>query len=242
MRQASKAFLFLALIAGAFFVIDRFVAPIARENTPAQVIEAVGEKQISEESEEYVIDVVYPVTRESAVNADIELFMDEQIADFKKIVQETFDPRVAVGPYSLLTHFKTFSSGSLLSFEIVVSLDTGGAHPNHFVETRTYDMNTGERLTFENVFIPEAPARLSTLIQNDLLGRLSEVGSTVEWIEDGTEPVQENFEGFVISGDTIQFFFSPYHVAPYAAGVQSVTFPLVTLADIFTEEFKNKTS
>ena len=49
-------------------------------------------------------------------------------------------------------------------------------------------------------------------------------------IQEGTTPDAENFSRFSLTPAGIRFYFPPYQVAPWAAGMQPVDIPLAELA------------
>jgi hypothetical protein len=50
-----------------------------------------------------------------------------------------------------------------------------------------------------------------------------------QWIQTGTGEDPQNYQVFVLDGDSLVFHFPPYQVAAYAAGPQSVAIPLSSL-------------
>lgn len=132
--------------------------------------------------------------------------------------------------------------------------DTGGAHPIPVDGSFVYDVHAQRVIALDDLFTDPAAARqrLSTLARNALSEKLMAKAPDAsealpearrEWtdnmrqmIDDGTDPTAANFSNFVVragAGDTaagLTLIFSPYQVAPYVYGTQTVDVP----AEVFT--------
>ena len=103
---------------------------------------------------------------------------------------------------------------------------TGGAHGQLSLVSSNYDVETGYPVLLEDLFLdPERAVLEFTRISRQRLG--AESGGEEEAIPDdmlqaGTEPVESNFQTFVLLPDGLRIHFPPYQVAPWAMGPQSV--------------------
>ena len=66
----------------------------------------------------------------------------------------------------------------------------------------------------------EARKQLSAQVKK---GKLT---SSDDWITQGTEPTQENFDLFKLEKNSVRFVFEQYQVAPYASGMPEIVVPL----------------
>ncbi|MBL7045962.1 MAG: DUF3298 domain-containing protein [Parcubacteria group bacterium] len=239
MKDVSVLLVALMLIVGGLFGIDAYLNPIVNGNTPAAVIEAISERQVYQEAEGYVIDVVYPFTRNGNVSKDIEEYMDAQVESFKAFASARESIEF---PYELFIRTELYSfEPDIVSFKFTFSVDTGGPSPSQTVATRVYDFRSGELIAFDNIFIgASALESVASVVSAKLLARVDELGLSEGWALDGVEPVLANFENFVLSGTKIVFFFEPYKIAPYAEGVQAVSVSIDNLADVIRKDFLNR--
>lgn len=104
----------------------------------------------------------------------------------------------------------------------------GGAHGSPMTRTINYSKKENKVLT-----ISEATGmsleKISRLCYDCLLSSMEEYDlNDIDWIQNGTEPIEENFETFAITdeGRTLTVYFNPYQIAPYAWGILAVKIEL----------------
>jgi hypothetical protein len=131
-------------------------------------------------------------------------------------------------------------SNDIISLLFTISDYTGGAHPNSYYRTFTFDLVEEHVLTLDDVFVNTADALsvISPLVQQNLLTQAGDM-SDPTWIEQGTGFVPENYQNFAITPDELIFFFPPYQVAAYAAGPQEVHLPLEQIGSVLAAAFNS---
>jgi hypothetical protein len=117
----------------------------------------------------------------------------------------------------------TFSHGKkLLSYLYAEERDDGGAHPNVFFSSETFDMNE-KKYELADLFIPNS----------GYLNAIS-AAATIFFVKDpntnfdpkdslwgsGLDPKIENFKTFTVSGDVIVFQLQDYQIGPHSEGPQ----------------------
>lgn len=131
--------------------------------------------------------------------------------------------------------------------------DTGGAHPLPIDASYVYAVKAGKLITLDDLFTDPDAARkqLSAIARKALEAKLlanvpggarTPAKARAEWDENmrqmitqGTQPAAQNFAEFTVlagAGDKasgIELIFSPYQVAPYVYGSQSVEVPVETI-------------
>lgn len=141
--------------------------------------------------------------------------------------------------------------------------DTGGAHPIPIDGSFVYDAKTGKLIALDDLFVDPDRARrhladiARKTLEKELLAKVPGGNQTSakvrkEWIdnmrgmiEDGTQPTQQNFSDFVVlagAGDKasgLQLIFSPYQVAPYVYGSQTVDVPVDAFADLLKPGYRD---
>lgn len=101
----------------------------------------------------------------------------------------------------------------------------GGAHANELRVGDTFSLDTGARLTAEHLFtVDEAVYR--PMLLGYMESQVREMGA---WLYDtNMDTIDASFDpdSFYLREDGLVFFFQPYDIAPYAAGIVefSVTF------------------
>lgn len=133
-------------------------------------------------------------------------------------------------------------SPEVVSLAFTVADYTGGAHPNSYFRTMTFDLTEQIALTLDDVLADGALPQISTLVQADLIAQMTEMMSgdevLTDWIERGTGENPDNFANFALSEDSLIFYFSPYQVAAYAMGPFTVSLPLADIQPLLKPEFQ----
>ncbi|MFA6445996.1 MAG: RsiV family protein [Candidatus Paceibacterota bacterium] len=128
-------------------------------------------------------------------------------------------------------------------FSIVLNVFLDGkkvAHPDNFIETFTFDIENGKRLSLADLFVKDSSylERLSTLVIAELprIARERDISKDTFFME-GVAPKVENFTIFTVSTDSITLIFNTYQIGPRPLGIVSVDIPFVKIADILDPKF-----
>ena len=175
------------------------------------------------------IEVQYPELGIRSVDEDIAEWARQMVETFKQDYAETERPEGAPDtPYALNVEYTVLRpSASALSLVWEVSDYTGGAHGNLYISTVNYAMPKGQVLELENVFgEPEQAVDIfSTVCRQQLAAVLGDM-RVEDMLKEGTEPKAENFANMALTPTGVRIYFSPYEVAPWAAGPQQVDIAL----------------
>lgn len=197
--------------------------------------EILREESIDESGNGYTISAQYPLTESATVTGYFRTFVEETIAQFKKdtswVSQEARPEENNLVLQITYTREKgTFSDNYLFQTEMY----TGGAHGLQVTKTFTF-LPDGTPLTIPMLFTTgeKGLQTIAPFVQKELLTREF---TTEEWVKEGTLPIEQNYQNFVVGDTGITFIFDPYQVASYAAGVQKVTVPLSVFKKIANTE------
>lgn len=216
---------------------------------PAMAQVAVETVTIDRKTETMDVEVAYPRTGNAAIDAFFADWATGMVADFAANADRDFaefkaDNNGEPPPwsYSLYVGFGVpRNDAKMLVFGFDESIFTGGAHPNHNIESFTFLMPDGWR-----VFLPEifdgrpALERISALAVADLTKQLlgPDSMSDSDWVKSGAGPAWSNFEDFALLPDKLVIRFPPYQVAAYAAGDQQVEIPLSELSGLMRKDWR----
>ncbi len=208
--------------------------------------ESIIPRSTSEEGENYVLDIKYPVTGKQEIDTSIQEFIEDQRNEFLSEVNSFFGGEEPPGgwpdwKYELIIVYHDFHPFSeIVSFKFEGYSFTGGAHGSSVLHTKTFDLATGREYTLDQVFKRETPY-LQTLSQltREQLQQQDKLGNDYQefMVEPGTAPDKENFTHFVLKENSVVFYFEDYQVAPYAAGEQYVEFSYQELEDFLEIDF-----
>lgn len=144
---------------------------------------------------------------------------------------------MSYAPWTLTMNYETTShSDDILSIIYTISEYTGGAHPNSYYRTFTFNLAENTVITLEDLFVEGANPleAIAPLVVADLTEQMGEFADAA-WIESGTGENMENYRNFALTEDALIFYFPPYQVAAYAAGAFEVQIPLSELSDILAQ-------
>jgi Protein of unknown function (DUF3298)/Deacetylase PdaC len=203
---------------------------------------------INEETDFYIIDVIYPETKtfpeldkyiETKIMIDIENFKKD-ITNEEWYEQDIEDPAMRHGDFVRI-EVLAFTP-QLFSARIHNSIYYGGAaHPMPYTEVINYNLETNKDLTLSDFFVYSSnyTVELSDFCINDFNFRLSQGDEwlgDIEWIINGAGPEEINFRAFNLTPEGILITFDAYQVAAYAAGAQEVLIPYSELQEILRDD------
>lgn len=251
MRWLTLLSLILGALAGyLYFFTERAVAPPPPPPPPPTEI-AVGslrltlqDWRVSTTTEAARIDVTLedPGLR----RAEMVAFLERTLRDYREMVDPAAMPgdelawiRESGRPYSLAVDGKAATaSGDRSSYRLMVTYDTGGAHPNRATVAESY-AEDGRALDLADVLgSGRTLERLADALRPRLLAAVGSYvsgygGEPYEADEDftaGTAPSPENYANWYLSGDDIVVIVNPYQVGPYTLGSYEVPVPLAEIA------------
>jgi hypothetical protein len=139
--------------------------------------------------------------------------------------------------YELGMEYKEYMSDNFVSYLYLNYEDTGGAHPNSYYSSFVFNQE-GAQVELNDLFVAgsdqlERISLLSSIqVTAEMKKRLEMDDVSGSIFAEGLAANAENFQNFVIDGDTLAIFFPPYQVAAYAAGTFEVRIPLSDFKDI----------
>lgn len=118
---------------------------------------------------------------------------------------------------------------------------SGGAHPAHNCTSANYDLITGDVLTLGSILTHEDS--LEELCEL-LIGEVAEIKAEKYIMSDYEEIIRKRFaqnesynEAWFFNKDGLNFYFSPYEIAPYSSGIITVTIPYEKLTGIIEDRY-----
>lgn len=133
--------------------------------------------------------------------------------------------RASLNYTSQQASYVLFRQGDLLSLAYFTYYFTGGAHGNYGTTGASYDLRTGRRLRYADIFRPEAARQLPALLAvavRPLVGLGSSEPLDKELFVKQM-PITHNV--FLTTGG-VEFIYQPYEIAAYAQGEVRVFLPL----------------
>ena len=177
--------------------------------------------QIHHSGTSYTVSAEDPQFGIPAIDAQIKKAVEGSVAEFEATPPAPQDS--ASSHYEYTGNFdKVYVGLDVVSFELILSQYTGGAHNMTLYSGMNFDRGSGKRLLQDDAFkmIGLTVAQVSAGATDQLKAKL---GDGFQFPE-GANTNPENFSSFVISAKNVAFIFQEYQVAAYAAGPQQVSF------------------
>lgn len=173
------------------------------------------------------LNINYPNTEYIKLNQKIDLILKKYINEF---YQTNFHQEDFI--YSLNIHNHKYLYKNYISIIFFIDDYTGGAHPNYYIESIVYDINTNKFITIKdlinkNKFILNKLSKLSR--ENFLKIPVFQDENIKEMLFEGTRPIKNNFQRFAITDNGIKLFFERYQIAPYYYGAYDLVIPFEKL-------------
>lgn len=188
------------------------------------------------------INVIFPVEYATMpfVMEVINPLLNEKITGFMDMFAEA-DIQPSFGSsWSLNVGYEEIRhSDTVFTIALYENMYTGGAHGINFATMLTFDTEAKTLLSLDDV-LADVPISLSAIAPIAVTQILDNLGdfADVDWIADGTDPTNlNNYATWAITSDGLLFYFGDYHVAPYAAGPQTVVIPFADLSGMLESDF-----
>ncbi|MGI4733572.1 MAG: DUF3298 domain-containing protein [Janthinobacterium lividum] len=174
-------------------------------------------------------------------------YKQQRQAFFQTYREDAADSRPApadtagIGPYGPGMRYENqtatyvlYQQGNLLSVGFFHYDFSGGAHGNYGTTAASYDLRTGHRLRYADIFRPTAETQLSALLGRAVrpLVGLAASDPLDKQLFVKEMPVTHNV--FLTAGGAV-FIYQPYEIAAYAEGEVRVFVPLAALRALLRE-------
>lgn len=182
------------------------------------------------------LEIYYPVFGYAKVDAEMKAFAEKQADEYEKDVAEAIVPgeeRPASYEQWEMTGYFTLErpNPDVVSVIFNIFSYSGGAHGNLAITCLNYNLKTGQRIDFADLFRdPERALEMMSKFSAEKLN--TELGEYADedMIHSGTMPDLANFSNLTLFPNGIYIEFQPYQVGPWAAGPQRVEMTLQDLA------------
>lgn len=178
-------------------------------------------------------DSILTATAASSVMDAIRLTADSIEHEWKTELAEQYDPesewRETLQYYYTVEGSPTddAASDSILSYQVTTDCYLGGAHGSYVIFYYNFDKKTGKLIGLRDVVPQEKEAAVLQAMEKQLCE---------DWQAKDMDDLREQTgitmladlyipNNFLLRGDSIEFLFNQYEIAPYAAGLIGVTLP-----------------
>lgn len=160
------------------------------------------------------INLIYGESSHNYVQNVVEEYADEALHMYTDGFINTF--------YEfMVTSTVTYNKDNMLSVTQTYMQYTGGAHPSTVQESSVYDMKTGMKLAPNDII----GGTYEETLQNVRNLFITNINNNPDYYYENAVEIVNNtdFINYYLTDESLVFYFNEYEIAPYAAGIISVT-------------------
>jgi len=185
---------------------------------------------LAEQLKAVLCDSILYTPGRATIREAMTAFADSVEAEWKMELAERYEPE---SEYKDMFQYHYFIKGnpvenaldSIMSYEVLTTCYLGGAHGSHVVQYFNFERTSGKLLTIQDI-VPAEKEMLVLMAMQDQLCKDYEVKDITELQEQtGITMLGDLYltNNFLLKGDSILFLFNQYDIAPYSAGLISIT-------------------
>jgi hypothetical protein len=178
------------------------------------------------------IDVHYPVFGKILIDQDIALWAHSVVETFTKGLGDDHANQRKARNELRAGYTVSYASPRSLTVTYEIWTYTGGIHGNNDIITLSYDVESGQRLLFEDLVVATDTALEHLAVYCSKALRMT-LGEDLDeaMLKSGTAPELDNYSSFSLFPAGLRIHFQPYQVAPFVVGAQRVDVPLEVILE-----------
>lgn len=198
-------------------------------NSPIAEIEltflypAVNNSPNTDKIEEHISNLFFGKDEDSK-NADTMLthYEKEYYDKYRNYNTERYMPGASFNWQSIMSMNVLNNSNHILSMELLKYAYTGGAHGMTNISYCNIDLDTGNTLSYSDIFNPDSDSLLGIILTRSLYTD-REIPHDISLKEAGyfVDSILPN-DNFFVNADGIGFTYNTYEIAPYASGQTTI--------------------
>jgi len=130
-----------------------------------------------------------------------------------------------------------FYNDDFISLDFSEYAYLSGAHPNHYTQFFVLDLNSGNKITLEDIFIKGYKPILNKIAEEEFrklkeLGEHEDFDNAGFWFDDNRFSLNDNF---ALGDDGVTFYYNSYEITAYAYGPTELIIPLSKIGELMKE-------
>ena len=177
-------------------------------------------------------------------NLVVTKFMSDLSKEYKQTNGSILEQMDSTTLYSfnnehILEGFSLLNDKNIYSYGISRYVFMGGAHGLGTLTYLNFDLQTGKKITEDDLFTTGFVAKLTEILKSRIVEQsiedkdikpILELENTDYWVE----AIKPN-GNFYITDESINYVFNPYEIAPYYMGQTEVVIPFIRLSGLFKQ-------
>lgn len=180
-----------------------------------------------------ILDLLLKQPSSTSIEEAIENFIADEKKDFAS------DP-MTMTYYDHITSYGEYGMNGIINYWHTQEVFTGGAHPSTTTTILRFATETGQFVSFDQVFPLTSNKRLKEVLLGKLM-QLNNVSTLDELNALGYLEMMDMFasKNFSLEADSVIFYYNEYDIAPYAFGPCQLAISYDELQDIINPAFVN---
>ena len=169
----------------------------------------------------------------ATVTGTMAAFADSLETEWKKELAEWYDPEAEFKDmyqyhYTVEGRPLEQASDSILSYRTSTDCYLGGAHGSYVIHYYNFDRKCGKLIGIKDVVPAGKEASVLKAMEQQLCKDWGALNLADLQQKTGITMLSDLYltNNFLLKGDSIEFLFNQYEIAPYAAGLIGITIPL----------------
>lgn len=168
--------------------------------------------------------------------------IEEEIQEILSVANENYSPENFWVPYTVdvLLNAERLDH-SVLSMFGSVSSYAGGPHPNHYLISANYRVDTGDVLALDDILLgQDALDALLDKVLTDFSNTDEDIylfDDYINVVKEHFTPGSEKYGSWFLSENALCLYFSIYEISSYASGDFILEYPYSELNEILKEEY-----
>ncbi|MDH6304380.1 hypothetical protein M2459_001113 [Parabacteroides sp. PF5-5] len=214
----------------------KFIYPVKFGNK--EVLEAIRKQFVNS----YFGDIYDELTPEKATDEYVNIYIEDYKSledDFKEEREKSKGAPIAswFSYYEMSSNDITYNKNNLLCYSVYYESYTGGAHGAHSQMNFVLDLEIGDLVTEEDIFIEDFQDELAQMLVDNIAIQ-NEVDNAKELESIGFFSVEEIYPNgnFLIDDTGITYFFNEYEIAAYVVGITNVQLPFQEIKHLLRKD------
>lgn len=165
----------------------------------------------------HLIEIILKQSSELTIEEAVDKYISERK---NELLSEAYGPEI----YEHITGLAEYGKKNIITYRVETESFTGGAHPYSLTNIMTFDALTGDMIDLDRVFLSSCHKEINEILIKKLIHDLGK-NSLEEIQKEGYLYMNEMFvsKNFALREDSVEFFYNPYDIAPYACGPSSIS-------------------
>lgn len=191
----------------------------------------VVDKSIEEHTKYLDLDIRYPhvedMPQKETINNEIDKIIYDKVKEVKDVIKDYYGDNqpAPLAPYQLYSRYQVTNRDKILSFYFDVYQFSGGAHGSTIRYAYNIDINTGNKLTIDDIFKDK---NYKNIIDTEIKKQILKNKDYYFQGSEGFNGINKDSK-FFLDKDNLTVYYQQYEIAPYSTGLPEFKIPLTMI-------------